>query len=70
MMILLVGLEMLVELIDLLCQHSDLDRSGTGIFRVCLETVNDLCFLFFNYSQLTSPSGSRRFGPLGQAGLG
>ena len=54
MVILLVGLEMLVELIDLFRQDSDLDRSGTGIFRVRLETVDDLCFLFFNDSQLTS----------------
>ena len=54
MVILLVGLEMFVELIDLFCQHSDLDRCGTGVLRVGLKTVDNFCFLFLNYSQLTA----------------
>lgn len=54
MEILLVGFKMLVKLIDLFRQDSDLDRCGTGVLGMGLETVDDLCFLFFDENQLTS----------------
>ena len=54
MVILLVGFKMLVEFIDLLGQHSDLDRCGTSVLRMGLETVDDFCFLFLKLNQLTT----------------